>query len=66
MIIRKKMESKKRSASAWIGSDGIYFGVTDHCLGLGEIKEDKNGNVTIFIYKNDCKEANVKIKFMDI
>lgn len=64
MIIRKKMESGKRSASAWICDEGIWFGVTDYHPALGFIAEDENGDATLYIYKNRCEDANVKIKYI--
>lgn len=67
MIVRKKMENKKRSASAWNDSvnAGISFGVTDYPPCLGCIDSDKDGNATIFIYKKECEYANVKIKIVE-
>jgi len=65
MIIRKKLSNGKRSASAWIGYDCIYFGVTDHDPSLGRVEDDENGNVTITINKSRCENANVKIKIVE-
>ena len=64
MIIRKKVESNKRSACAWNSSSitGISFGVTDYGPCLGYIDSDENGDVTIFICKDKCDDAGVKIK----
>ena len=65
MIIRKKMENEKRSASAWINDKGISFGVTDYDPCLGHVESDENGDATITIYKSACERANVKIRIAD-
>lgn len=66
MIIRKKMNNGKRSASAWNQDvvTGVSFGVTDYNPCLGYIDSDDNGNVTLYIYKDRCDEADVKIKYI--
>ena len=67
MIIRKRMSNNKRSASAWIWytQPGISFGVTDYDPCLGYIDSDDNGDAAIVIYKKRCKQANVKIRFIE-
>ena len=65
MIIRKKLDNGKRSASAWIGDNRINFGVTDYDLSLGHVKSNENGDVVITIYNGSCEDANVKIEIVE-
>lgn len=65
MIIRKKLDDGRRSASAWIGDCYICFGVTDYDPALGCIENDDNGNVVLTIKKRSCEKANVKIRIVN-
>ncbi len=65
MIIRKKLDDGKRSASAWLGDCYICFGVTDNDAALGWIENDNDGNVILTIKKKSCENANVKINILE-
>ncbi len=65
MIIRKKLDDGKRSASAWIEDCCICFGVTDYNPALGWIESDDGGNVVLTINKKNCGNANVKINILE-